>query len=822
MESIMPCFVHKKSAVFVFYLLGGTSLLVTKVAISASIDGVNAVATVNPGDAKQSWRVDSGAKLYVKPGGITDSIEIRNGSKLYMDGAKTNTINNVGLYFRSYASANIINSTIASQLNYGVEVSGVQGGDNILFTDSVINGFGRGVSVLNERVVLSGTQSYGSDDGNTGFSHGGTGLFMIASTASVQNNSLIQGETQGVLMDYQGYGPAQSELTVDNSEIKGLSGSAITVGSSSNFVIYQGIISVKNGSVLTGGNGKILEVVNNSNAILTVDNSQLSGDVFAESGSIAHVVLDNKSSLTGTVTNGNNLQTLNAGQWNITGDSNISRLKNGGTVGFTPVTAGHTLTVRNYVGNNGLLIFNSVLEGDQSVTDKMIVTGDTEGNTSVAVNNLGGSGASTVEGIELISVAGRSGGEFTQQGRIAAGAYDYKLIRGGGANAANWYLTSSLTVDPVIPAEPGKPSEPVLPVQPGRPENPATPAQPDNPVESGSPVYPNEPEQLPTSQATIRLIRPEAGAYISNLVAANTLFALSLDGRLGETEFTNAVTGEKELTSMWMYSSGGHTRAGDNSGQLSTQTNRYVTVLGGDLATGTSNYGSIWRLGALAGYGYTRSNTRSDLSGYRAKGGVQGYTTGLYGSWHENGIDDTGLYVDSMLQYSWFDNSVSGDDIPKENYQSRGFTASLENGYVLRMSEGIYLQPKAQVAWSGIRANDHTEANGTRVTGSINGNLRSSVGIRAFLKSKSAVDAGEQHTFKPYVEVNWVHNTESYGVSMNDVNFHHAGMRNIGEVKLGVEGHMTKNLNLTGSVGQQIGTDNWSDTASTIGIKYAF
>ncbi|HAH9279669.1 TPA: autotransporter outer membrane beta-barrel domain-containing protein, partial [Escherichia coli] len=58
-------------------------------------------------------------------------------------------------------------------------------------------------------------------------------------------------------------------------------------------------------------------------------------------------------------------------------------------------------------------------------------------------NHTGGSGAQTLNGIELIHVDGQSDGEFTQTGRIAAGAYDYTLGRGTGANHGNWYLTSS-------------------------------------------------------------------------------------------------------------------------------------------------------------------------------------------------------------------------------------------------------------------------------------------------------------------------------------------------------------------------------------------
>lgn len=48
------------------------------------------------------------------------------------------------------------------------------------------------------------------------------------------------------------------------------------------------------------------------------------------------------------------------------------------------------------------MTFNATLGGDNSPTDKMNVKGDTQGNTRVRVDNIGGVGAQTVNGIELL------------------------------------------------------------------------------------------------------------------------------------------------------------------------------------------------------------------------------------------------------------------------------------------------------------------------------------------------------------------------------------------------------------------------------------
>ncbi|WP_241081492.1 autotransporter outer membrane beta-barrel domain-containing protein, partial [Achromobacter xylosoxidans] len=108
----------------------------------------------------------------------------------------------------------------------------------------------------------------------------------------------------------------------------------------------------------------------------------------------------------------------------------------------------------DWAGNGGSVSFGTVLGGDDSKTDKLIITGDATGTTYVTVVNEGGSGSQTVEGIELIRTASSTPDAFVQQGRIVAGAYDYHLKQGSasGNNENYWYLTSLISPDdPVSP-----------------------------------------------------------------------------------------------------------------------------------------------------------------------------------------------------------------------------------------------------------------------------------------------------------------------------------------------------------------------------------
>lgn len=189
--------------------------------------------------------------------------------------------------------------------------------------------------------------------------------------------------------------------------------------------------------------------------------------------------------------------------------------------------------------------------------------------------------------------------------------------------------------------------------------------------------------------------------------------------------------------------------------------------------------------------------------------------------------EKTGAYLDSWAQYSWFDNTVKGDSLAPESYKSRGITASIEGGYTWKIGEknareSYYVQPKAQVTWMGVKADEIRESNGTRVSGSGDGNVQTRLGVRAFIKGHSALDEGKNRTFEPFVEANWIANTKSFGTTLNGVGVTQKGTRNLGELKLGVEGQIKPGLELWGNVAQQMGGSGYSDTSALVGVKFSF
>ena len=551
-----------------------------------------------------------------------------------------------------------------------------------------------------------------------------------------------------------------------------------------------------NGDILSAGGVAATSTAaaqNSAIALTMQDNSLWNGASYIESNANG----------TGTIA-----LTMNDAVWNMRDSSTLTSLtlNAGGTINFQHAedAAWQTLTISDdFIGNGGKLVFNTVLFDDASETDKLIVEGNTSGHTGVEVNNIGGTGAQTIEGIEIVSVGGNSDGTFEKASRIVAGGYDYNVVQKG----KNWFLTS--LVEPVDP--------PVDPVDP--PVDPVDP--PVGPV-----IPPQEPVPPAAPPQSEHQYRPEFGSYQANSYAANTLFMTRLHDRLGETQYTDLLTGEQKATSLWMRNVGGHTRFRDGSGQLKTTANRYVLQLGGDIAQWSTDGLDRWHLGLMAGYGNSQSRSASSLTGYHSRGEVNGYSVGLYGTWYANDADRSGTYVDSWMLSNRFDNKVMGQDQATENYRSSGVTASVEAGYSVKMGESgrnsYWIQPKAQAVWMDVQADDHRERNGTRVKDETQGNLMTRLGVKAYISGHNAIDDGKSRTFQPFIEANWIHNTQTTRIRMDDVSNEMRGARNIGELKTGVEGQITPQLSVWGNVAQQIGDKGYSDTQGMMGVKYSF
>ncbi|KLD64419.1 autotransporter outer membrane beta-barrel domain-containing protein, partial [Dyella japonica] len=200
-----------------------------------------------------------------------------------------------------------------------------------------------------------------------------------------------------------------------------------------------------NGAQITGGNGVLLDALvkgaTHSSVKLDADRqSKLFGNVQADSASLVDVNLRNGSTLQGAAHGAHDFVIDDTSLWTITSSSDLQDLALAGTAAFAAPAADDfkALVVHgNYAGNNGTLVLNTVLGDDASPTDKLVVEGDTSGNTRLKINGVADTGAYTKnDGIEVVQVGGKSGGAFALSGRVVAGAREYLLAQGGKANPA--------------------------------------------------------------------------------------------------------------------------------------------------------------------------------------------------------------------------------------------------------------------------------------------------------------------------------------------------------------------------------------------------
>ncbi|WP_328592421.1 autotransporter outer membrane beta-barrel domain-containing protein [Yersinia rochesterensis] len=589
----------------------------------------------------------------------------------------------------------------------------------------------------------------------------GNGMLILAGKNTYTGGTVLNSGT----LVLQGVNAAGTGGITNNNEMIFLD----TKGEFSHEISGTGNITLHGGSEVRANATTSVSAVNidNSSKLTLLDSTVWrAGNGFSNAGTLE---LNHLSRLSGNVNNSGVLTLSN--QQYVTSYID-GHFNNRGSMVLNPTatSAGNNLIINgDYVGVQGSSVsLGAVLADDDSLTDQLTILGNSSGTSTLYLVNEKGHGAQTLLGLKLITVQGDSDAVFTQGNRISAGLYEYSLVK----KENDWYLDS----------------------------------------------HSNQ-------------VRPEAASYATNLQAANTLFTLSLHDRAGETQYEDLVTGETRSISMWMRNEGGRNKASMTDGQNKTSTNRYVLQLGGDVLQVSSESLGKFNLGVMGGYANAQGQTYNSQKGYSSRNTITGYSTGMYGSWYANNREKGGLYADSWLQYNWFRNQVNGQDMAEEKYDSQGMTASLETGYDWLVNSWttahgirntLWLQPHAQAIWMGVKADDHTENTGSYVQGLGNNNVQTKLGLRAYLNGKSALDKDTERKFQPYVEANWVYNTNQYGVRMDGVDDHIKGARNVGELKTGVEAKLTANLSIQGGISGQIGDNSYSDIAASLGGKFNF
>lgn len=615
------------------------------------------------------------------------------------------------------------------------------------------------------------------------------------------------------------FGPYWNRATFNESHIETASGAAFWLQGSNHALTV-------NGSDVTAGDGsgRLLRVsdtvftdgssVATSRIDFSADASTLRGDVVVDSETAdVHMVLRNGTTFSGALRDDSGYQVAQlsldgSSQWNVRASSSVGTLEHTGTIAFDAPAAGDFKTVTvsgDYVGNGGQWIFNRALGDDTSLGDQLVINGNSSGTASVSVRNAGGAGALTQEGIRLITVGGQSDAQFSLQGRAVAGAYDYFLFKGGVSTPddGNWYLRSEY-VPPVDPPEP--------PVDPPKPPEPPV----DPPVPPVPPIDPPLPPEPPIDPPRPQVERPEPAAYVANRSAALGMFRHSLHDRAGDPA---AAAGANSDAMAWMHLRSGQPDSHDRNRQVQVDGQISSVLVGVGRRFEVGGTGEL-QAGAMLGHGRARNDSRSQLTGYTARGVVTGTSVGAYATWLQDARMEGGAYVDGSLQYGRFRNSVQGDGLQKERYDARSWSASAEAGYVLPLrhtaQRGIYLEPQLQVVHSRYDSDRVVEANGTVVEDRGGGETSTRLGLRLYSRGLSPAQ-GQVH---PYVAVNWWSGGNGAGLAMDGEQLRRQLPRDIYEAKAGVQLNLSGGWRGWGEISRQSGSMGFRDVGAQLGVSY--
>ncbi|MDU0310211.1 autotransporter outer membrane beta-barrel domain-containing protein [Rhizobium sp. 25PS6] len=652
--------------------------------VGVAVGSTGTVTVTGPGS---QWNIPAGT-FYLGFSG-TGTLNIENGGQVT---AGSNTV--LGGSAGSSGTLNIGSGGTLQTLS----LRGAGGGSQATFDDGIlratatnaifINGFSAtelnllaGGLTIDTAGFAVGTDAASGFSGVGGLTVTGGGVFSLLA------NSVYTGETQidfGSSLALSGAGAIanSSRVVADGTfnvsaaaapTIQSLAGSgSVLLGAQTLSIAnandtFAGVIGGTGGLTVTGGS-QTLSGVNTYTGATTV-----SGGRLAVNGSITSPVTTSGTGILG-------------GTGTIFGDvTNAGVLAPGNSIG--------TLTIAgNYTGTGGTLEIESVLGGDASPSDRLVVTGNTAGTTDVKVINLGGGGAQTVEGIKIVDVGGISAGSFSLQGdyvfegdqAVVGGAYAYRLYQNGLSTPGDgdWYLRSTV-LDP-------------------------------------------------SSGGTGPLYAPGVPLYEAY---AGVLQSLNQFGTLrqrtgGRDDGQSADEAANDQgRAIWTRIGGTHSHFEPESSTTGTEydVDSWTMQAGVDGMLHESGAGVL-----IGGVSFHADTASADISSRFGKGDIDTTGYGFDGTltWYGN----SGFYLDTQAGVTWYESDLKSSTLHTtlaDGNDGFGYGFSVEAGQTIALTDQWSLTPQVQLAYSSVRFDSFTDAYGAAASLDDGDSLTGRLGISA-------------------------------------------------------------------------------------------
>jgi outer membrane autotransporter protein len=335
---------------------------------------------------------------------------------------------------------------------------------------------------------------------------------------------------------------------------------------------------------------------------------------------------------------------------------------------------------------------------------------------------------------------------------------------------------------------------------------------PVNP-DPGAPLDPLPPPKPPGTHDPV--YRPEVGAYLDNRDRA---MAMLTEHSLHDRQ-SHRISDPADATRTGWARFDGSVSRNDIGHGLKVRDHEERLHAGLDLLRTESKDGEL-SVGGMILAGHSRGDVRS--AGPDAKRRTEVNAGGLYATWHANRADQMqGFYADTWFLAGRIKNRVHGDNLPQEEQKARGLAASLELGYGFNVKETetarYFLEPEAQVILGRYRAGSHTEENGTVVSHQSDRSLTTRLGVRFTGEQKKTEDKA---FYRSFAVLNWWHGDSSSTMRFDADHVKGELPTDRLELKVGLEGQVSKKLSLWGSLGAQSDFDGYRQGEVQIGLRY--